>query len=303
MLLALRRGKHSAAQLREQFSGNYMHGLTPLLKAGLAGKDSDGDGGVEYYITPAGRAACPFRNEKAATAAAPEIFTMPKGETHVTCQQVLAVILAGGVKGATRKQLIEKFASRASEQAIDMHITALNRQKPPVIFKPKPGVMVGIEFQQDTQFEAAPTAAETAPETASTATDDWTPEALATDPVTHDVHGVSLAVDHHDVGDLSAEHLDQQWAQIGNMLPHLNEFEVKMLPGGVTEHQEKYSDRLPSFVPTVVEDIRLSDPDSVEFCIYSSGGLDILSDDVPITLDAPVLAKLRRFLGLFQEAA
>lgn len=49
------------------------------------------------------------------------------------------------------------------------------------------------------------------------------------------------------------------------------------------------------------EDIVLDDADSVEFAVYSSGGLDIYCEDCAITLQKPVLAKLRAFLGLFRE--
>lgn len=286
-LQALRAGPMTAMEMAERWSFGSAY-AQKLCSAGLV--EIVGD---EYRITPAGRAACPCRNPLAATAATPpEIFTMPKGETHVTRQQVLAVILAAGPSGATRKELIEKFASRATEQAIDMHLTALNRQSPPVVYKPRPGLFIDIRFKP--AGACVQDSAESDTQTALTATDETQTEV--------DIHGVPLTVDHHDVADLSAEHLEQQMAQIGNLLPHLDELEVKAVPGGVREHTEKYSDRLPSFIP-VVEDIRISDPETVEFCIYSSGGLDIFSDEAPlITLDKNVLAKLRGFLGLFQEA-
>ena len=53
----------------------------------------------------------------------------------------------------------------------------------------------------------------------------------------------------------------------------------------------------------IIEDISLIDPDTVEFAIFSSGGLDIYSDDGTVTMTAPVLRKLRAFLGLFMEPA
>lgn len=275
LLLALRRGPHEPGELAEQFGK--LSGLQgQLVRAGLIAYDGD-----FYTLTEAGRAVCPFRNPLAAKPATPpEVFIMPKGETHVTRQQVLDVIVAGGAAGITRKALIEKFSSRATEQCIDMHITALNRQRPPVIFKPKLGVMVGFEHMS---AELAPvvkdsltteTPAEIAPKLASTATDDWIPEPLATDPpAAHDIHGVSLAVDHHEVADLPPASLAAQMAQIGGRLP------------------------------AVVEDLTIDDPDTTEFAFYSSGGLDIFTNDCAITLQAPVLNKLRAFLGLFAEAA
>lgn len=56
-------------------------------------------------------------------------------------------------------------------------------------------------------------------------------------------------------------------------------------------------------MPAVVEDVTLDDPETVEFCIYSSGGLDIFTEGCAITLQKPVLAKLREFLGLFRDEA
>ena len=51
------------------------------------------------------------------------------------------------------------------------------------------------------------------------------------------------------------------------------------------------------------EDIELDDPEQVEFAIFSSGGLDMYTDQGNVTLGKAVLHKLRAFLGLFQEAA
>lgn len=53
----------------------------------------------------------------------------------------------------------------------------------------------------------------------------------------------------------------------------------------------------------LVEDTHLTDPDEVEFAVFSSGGMDIYCGESTVTLSKPVLLKLRRFLGLFQEAA
>ena len=232
-LQALRAGPMTATEMAERwsFGSGYAY---ELKRAGLV--EIVGD---EFRLTPAGRAACPCRNPLAAQAATPpEVFTMPKGKTHVTRQQVLAVILAGGANGATRKALIEKFADRAKENAIDMHIAALNLQMPPVIFKPKPGVMVGIEFQQDTQFEAAPGAAETAPETASTATEDWIPEPLATDwdqKVKNLISALSLATEAKDAAEARVKALER-------LLATYNAFRTRqarqngLVPGGL-EHR------------------------------------------------------------------
>lgn len=305
VLQALRAGPMTAMQMDERwnFGSGYAY---ELKRAGLVEIVAD-----EFRITTAGRAACPFRNPQAAAAAAPEIFTMPKGEARLTRQQVLEAIRAAGPDGLGRAELVAEFSHLASEQSVDMHLVALGRAQPAVVFKPMRGQFVAIEHQgagacvqdsakSDTQTTLTATD-ETQAEFAPVAGETPQPGEVS-GPVGTDIHGISLAVEHHEAADLSTEHLEQQMAQIGDLLPHLGWLEVKLLPGGVGEPPEKYSDRLPSFVP-VVEDIRISDPETVEFCIYSSGGLDIFSDDAPpITLDKSVLAKLRGFLGLFQEA-
>jgi len=51
------------------------------------------------------------------------------------------------------------------------------------------------------------------------------------------------------------------------------------------------------------EDIELDDPEQVEFAIFSSGGLDMYTDQGNVTLRRDVLRKLRAFLGLFAEGA
>ena len=175
LLLALRRGPHTAGLL-EAAGCSTVH-LPALLKAGLAIKDDD-----EYRITEAGRAACPFRNPLAATAAEPEKFTMPRGEAKMTRQQVLAAIQAAGAAGTTRKALIEKFG--CSESNIDNHIMFLNRATPAVIIKPRPGMLVAVEFVSQ---------------------------------VTHDINGVSLDVDHHEAADLASADLAKQMAQIAGL--------------------------------------------------------------------------------------
>lgn len=242
LLLALRRGPHEGIQLEAQL-GVFNHLMPQLIKAGLAVYN-----GETYSITAAGLAACPFRNPKAALPATPpEVFIMPKGETKLTRQKVLAAIVAAGPSGLTRGELIQKFGHLASEQSIEMHMTALNKTQPPVVFKPRPGLLIDIRHKP----AGAP---EIAPETASTAADDWIPEPLATDPAP-----AAYAVETLDVEQITAR--------------------------------------------PVVFDTDLEDPDEVEFCIYSSGGLDVLTEQGTIRLYAPVLNKLRAFLGLFAEAA
>lgn len=66
---------------------------------------------------------------------------------------------------------------------------------------------------------------------------------------------------------------------------------------------EATRDRVARRLRTLPDYIDIDEPDLVELCIFSSGGMDIYFEDNTITLSAPVLAKLRAFLGLFQEAA
>ena len=190
ILLGLRAGEMEADACSERFSG-FSSAIGKLVGRHLVKKT---DGG--YRITEAGRAACPFRNPKAATAAEPEIFTMPKGEIKMTRQQVLAAIQAVGAAGTTRKALIEKFG--CSESNIDNHIMFLNRAQPAVITKPRPGYLVAVEF-------AGTSAAE------------------PTKPVPAvDIDRVSLDVDHHEAADLASADLAKKMAQIGGIdtAPH-----------------------------------------------------------------------------------
>lgn len=302
-LQALRAGPMSGLEMAERwpFASKYAQ---ELRNAGLVEVVED-----EWRITPAGRAACPFRNPQAATAAAPEIFTMPKGEARLTRQQVLDAIRAAGPDGLGRAELVAEFSHLASEQSVDMHLVALGRAQLAVVFKPMRGQFVAIEHQG--AGACVQDSAKSDTQTALTATDEtqaeFAPVAGETPqpgevsgPVGTDIHGISLAVDHHEAADLSTEHLEQQMAQIGDLLPHLGELEKPtMTAGGYVPLGEKYSDRLPSFISSVLE-TRISDPEDVEFCVYSSGGLEIIHTDGVVALDRAVLAKLRGFLGLFQ---
>jgi hypothetical protein len=261
-------GGIDAMQAGERWPKAGTRGLYALVKRGFAERIDD-----TFFITEAGRAACPNRNPLAGKPATPpEVFTMPKGETRLTRQHVLDAIVAAGPSGIFRKEVLQKFGHLAEENAIDMHISHLNRAQPPVIYKPCPGLLIDIRFKP-AGAESKPDQ-EYAPEPASTAT---VKESLTTAPAetrhaTHDIHGTSLDVHHHDAADLPPASLAQQMAQIGER------------------------------IPTIVEDINVADPKDVEFAIYSSGSMDMHFTDLSVTLQPPVLAKLRSFLGLFQEA-
>lgn len=269
-------GGIDVTQAGERWPGGGTNALYALVRRGFAEKIDD-----TFFITDAGRAACPCRNPLAgAPATPPEVFTMPKGETQVTRQQVLDAIVAAGSSGISRKELIKKF--ECVDSIIDNHVMLLNRAKPPVIYKPRPGLLIDIRFKSAATVEpCVQQTAKSETQAALTATGDTQSKAEGTPqiaydwvkgPAPHDIHGTSLDVHHHDAADLPPASLAQQMAQIGG------------------------------FIPTIVEDINVADPKDVEFAIYSSGCMDMHFTDLSVTLQPPVLAKLRGFLGLFQEA-
>jgi hypothetical protein len=215
LLLALRRGPHTAGLIDEQ-GGSLSAYLPALLKAGLAVKD---DG--EYRITEAGRAACPFRNPLAAKPATPEKFTMPM-ETGITHKDVLAVIKTAGTDGITRKALIDKLGAAPGSETmrLDAHVSYLAKKSPAVIFKPQQGHFIAVEFLG----------------------------AAAPAPVTHgsalpsvDIDGVSLTVDHHDAADLATADLAKQMAQIGDI--GVAEFDLE----SITMPEEAYFEATPRY--------------------------------------------------------
>lgn len=207
-------GGIDSMQAGERWPNAGTRDLYALVRRGFAEKIDD-----TFFITDAGRAACPCRNPLAATPATPpEVFTMPKGETQVTRQQVLDAIVAAGSSGISRKELIKKF--ECVDSIIDNHVMLLNRAKPPVIYKPRPGLLIDIRFKSAATVEpCVQQTAKSETQTALTATGDtqsrdsdgykWQKGML-----THDIHGISLDVDHHEAADIGAAEHAQQMAQI-----------------------------------------------------------------------------------------
>lgn len=140
-LLALRAGPMTAGELSAR-NGSGVAGW--LIKAGYITQDDS-----FYRITEAGRAACPYRNPLAAPGVVPPATYKPEidmsRETVVTRQQVLAAIVAAGQTGISPKFLIAAFG--CSDSVIYNHINLLSKQQPPVIFKPKNGLVCGIQFK------------------------------------------------------------------------------------------------------------------------------------------------------------
>ena len=200
ILLALRAGEVESAAINERFSNfsSYIGGLTRLRLVEKVGES--------FRLTEAGRVACPYRNPLAVPRATQaQEKTMPQGETKIMRQQVLAAIKAAGPAGVTRKALIERFD--CSESNMDNHVMWLNREKPPVIVKPRLGLLVAAEFASAAVPPAAPPKIGE-PARAPLAN----PVKTSGSPV--DIDGVSLNVDHHEATDLSAAELALQLAQI-----------------------------------------------------------------------------------------
>ena len=188
VLLALRAGPMSGGEMWERWPGLGTTFAQTLKRRGLV-VFNDG----EWRITPAGLAACPFRNPLAARAAGSmEDQNMPQGETRITREAVLDAIEDAGPAGISRKQLIDRFGT--SEGVIDNHIMHLNRQLPPVIVKPRPGFFVSADHQA--------------------AGEDAAPPAVGSALPSVDIEGIPLDVDHHEVGAMSPESEAAQMAQI-----------------------------------------------------------------------------------------
>lgn len=91
-----------------------------------------------------------------------------------------------------------------------------------------------------------------------------------------------------------AEKIAQEYAE-------MIDFEIDPAPPEAPA--ETTAERVARRARDLPEYIDIDDPDQVEIAVFSSGGMDIYFDDNTITLSAPVLAKLRAFLGRFAEAA
>lgn len=338
-LLALRAGPMTPTEVGARI-GCSLPGW--LIKVGYVVLDDS-----YYRLTEAGRAACPYRNPLAAPGVVQPYTFKPETDMSrgncITRQQVLATIVEAGAAGITRMQLVERF--KCAEANIDMHISALNRQLPPVIFKPERGRVCAIEHAANVP---APKVIENATVKALHATReavlDWLGKAPAEVMATpwSVAHGIGctedstravlaglyagLKVDRQKLGDewayfIGAPKMETQSEPVTEpvvrvepaaeptMPPPAEVLPVEeiVLPGGElvmpsVKDIDELAKMLAPIAPTVVEDVMLDDPDGVEFAIFSSGGLDIYCAETTVTLNKGVLNKLRRFLGLFQEA-
>lgn len=122
-LLALRAGPMTTSEINARINASLPSGL---IKAGYV-QLANG----HYSITPAGIAACPFRNPLAAPGIVQPalIATEPDMSTHhdVTRQEVLAVITEAGNAGITKPDLVARFRHRVGEPAITSHLVMLKK--------------------------------------------------------------------------------------------------------------------------------------------------------------------------------
>ena len=198
-LQALRAGGMTGGEAAERWPTYGANYFAELRRLGLVAHD-----GETWTLTAAGRAACPYRNPLLAKPAneQPEKTAM-QGKTTVSGIDMLAAIKAAGPAGTTAKALIKRFG--CSETIVYNHIMRFSRAQPPVIFKPRHGIVVAIEYQTAHRQAAAYEAA--LPPSVG---------AHFTSPV--DIEGISLAVDHHEVGAMSPEAEAAQMALIA--YPH-----------------------------------------------------------------------------------
>lgn len=138
-LLALRAGPMTPAELADRVGSPSRW----LIKVGYVEQDA-----CYYRITEAGRAACPLRNPLAAPGTVRPAIYVPETDMSrnncITRQQVLAAIVEAGAAGCSPKSLIERF--ECADQVIYNHVLSLDKQIPPVIFKPERGRIVTIQF-------------------------------------------------------------------------------------------------------------------------------------------------------------
>lgn len=280
-------GGMTAEQAWERWPTTGTKALHELVRKGFAA-----DVDERFLITKSGRAACPPVNPLLAAVPAKPKETAMLMNCH-SYKDVVAAIADAGPSGLTRKQLADRFAadSRADLTRIDAHVFyALTKVAPPPIAKIKPGHYVAAEFAPD-------------PETVETklqaAIKRITTQATAA-PGIPEEEVEKHARDYAEMIDFDLE--AAQGVDLTAVDGVYKAWPRDAEPETAAARPQSVAEKLPSFVP-FCEDIELNDPDQVEFAIFSSGGLDMYTDQGNVTLGRDVLRKLRAFLGLFAEAA
>lgn len=229
---------------------------------------------------------------------------MPKGEPRITRDQVLDAIKQAGAAGINRKQLIERFG--CSESNMDNHIMHLAKLN--AIFKPRPGhcVAAGLVYEGGAEAEAKPS------EPTAHATREGVlaylkgKQALSAQAIAGGLNVTlesteavlrglwsALVIEREKIGLASFFYIPEPAVQPESKLEaeqavDIEEIEVTPVP-----------DRRAPIVIEYDEDFEVG--------IFSNGMMSIQIEDglhdTTIQLSASAVGKLRRFLGLFQEAA
>lgn len=314
VLLALRAGVMTTGEF-------YARGLSVsgwLIKEGLI---DPVDGG--YRITEAGRSACPLRNPLAAKVApaihSPEVFTMPKGETRITRDQVLAAIKEAGSAGINRKQLLERFG--CSESNMDNHL--MNLAKMHAIFRPKPGhcVAAGLVYEGGSEpetklvprlasREAVKAFLQGKKAMSAQAIADGINASLETTEAVLRGLWAGLQVEREKVEGGAFYFLPesapiQPTAEFdpAQSAP-AEEVAHEPIPATPAEPEELEAEQIEV---TAVGDRRgpvvITDAEDLDIGMFSSGRLEISVGRDTVVIEPAAMKKLRGFLGLFQEAA
>lgn len=276
ILLGLRAGEMDTTACYERFPG-FSSLIGRLARAGLVARGDD-----SYRLTDAGRAACPFRNPRAATPAAPapikEIQPMP-ATACLTTAKVLDRIIAAGPSGISPSSLAAQFG--VGNKGIYYHIKGMGA----AVLKTR-GLVVAAGFvRPEIPAEVAAEAEKIAQEYAEMI--DFEIEPAIEEPSRD-------AMANHDVtsGSPVAEAGKQARLKAERLFPEAPEFAA--VAEAAAERVARRARDLPAYLD-------IDDPDQVEIAIFSSGGMDIYFDDNTIALSGPVLAKLRAFLGVSQR--
>lgn len=270
-------GGMTAEQAWERWPGTGTNPFHGLLRRGLIARD----GGI-FTITAAGRAACPFVNPLLARTPAEPKEQTPMPRNKITTSDVFDAICAAGPDGTTVIALSNLLA--LSDKTIFYHVKSLTREPGAVVRRPRKGLLVASRY-----LDGAP---ENADEPAVA-------EALG-------VPGAEvekIARDYAEMTDFdieAAQSLDLTAAPATTLGEAASLAAVNKMLDALPKLG---SDAPPNPPSPFSEDIELDDPEQVEFAIFSSGGLDMYTDQGNVTLGRDVLRKLRAFLGLFAEAA
>lgn len=202
---------------------------------------------------------------------------MPRNKT--TTSDVFDAICAAGPDGTTPIALSSLLA--VSDQTIFNHLKSLTREPGAVVRRPRKGQLVASRY-----LDGAPESADE--------------PAVAEAPGVPEAEVEKHARDYAGMLDFDLEAAQSVDLTAADSVDNARQRDAG--PETTAAGVQPYAERLPNFVP-LVEDIELNDPEQVEFAIFSSGGLDMYTDQGNVTLSKDVLHKLRRFLGLFAEAA